>query len=199
MKLRNRGFRWVLLSLLWGLGYAAFAAEVEGVRFLEKLRFDAAQQDLVLNGAGVRTKFMVKVYAIGLYLPEKKHYGDEVLYLKGPKRVVISVLMREITSEQFVSALRDKLSSDLSSAELRAMQTSLDQINEIMSAVKSLRKGHIIALDYVPERGTRVVINGEPMGQYIPSEEFYRALLSGWVGDRPVNEKLKRALLGHGA
>ncbi len=197
MNIYKSKFVLTLFVVLCWLSCAARGAEVEGVRFEEKLWIDATPQELVLNGAGVRTKFMFKVYAIGLYLPEKKRLGDEVLHLNGPKRVVISILMREITSEQFMSALRDKLNSDLSPAELRAMQASLEQINEIMLAVKSLKRGHVVALEFVPGHGTRVVINGEVKGNYIPNEEFYRALLTGWIGDKPVNEKLKRALLGH--
>ena len=185
-----------LAVVLCWISCAAQAVEVEGVRFEDKQHFDTARQDLVLNGAGVRTKFMMKVYAIGLYLPEKTHRGYDVIYRNGPKRVVISILMREITTEQFMSALREKLDSDLTAAELRAMQSSLEQINEIMIAVKSLKRGHVVALEYVPGRGTRIVINGEVKGNYIPNEEFYRALLTGWIGDKPVNEKLKRALLG---
>jgi hypothetical protein len=179
-------------------GGAAQAVDVEGVRFEEKTRIEEAHQDLVLNGAGVRTKFLMKVYAIGLYLPEKNHHGDEVLALKAPKRVLISILMHEITSEQFMNALRDKLSSDLTPAEMKAMQASLGQINEIMHAVKTLKKGQVVSLDFLPGQGTRVVVNGEIRGNYIPGEDFYRALLSGWIGDNPVSEKLKRSLLGHG-
>ena len=196
MAIRKIKFVLALIVLLCGFDCAARAAEVEGVRFEDKLHFDTTRQDLVLNGVGVRTKFMMKVYAIGLYLPEKMHRGDDVLYRNGPKRVVISILMREITTEQFMSALREKLDSDLSPAELKAMQASLEQIDEIMMTVKSLKRGHVVALEYVPGRGTRIVINGEVKGSYIPNEEFYRALLTGWIGDRPVNEKLKRALLG---
>jgi len=196
MTLRKSGLFLTLAVLLCGLACAARAAEIEGVRFEDKLHFDIARQELVLNGAGVRTKFMMKVYAIGLYLPEKTHRGDDVLYHVGPKRVVISILMREITSEQFMSALRDKLDSDLTPSELRAMQGSLEQIDQIMTTVKSLKRGHVVALEYVPGHGTRIVINGEVKGNYIPNEEFYRALLTGWIGDKPVNEKLKRALLG---
>jgi hypothetical protein len=192
----------VLSSALFVLtcmfGVPAQAIDVEGVKFEEKTRIEDVRQDLVLNGAGVRTKFMMKVYAIGLYLPEKNHHSDEVLALKAPKRVVISILMREITSEQFMNALRDKLSSDLTPAEMKAMQASLGQINEIMHAVKTLKKGQVVALDFLTGQGTRVVVNGEVRGNYIPGDDFYRALLSGWIGDNPVSDKLKRALLGHG-
>ena len=196
MKKHNPKLSVALAVLLCCLSCAARAVDIEGVRFEEKLHFDLTRQDLVLNGAGVRTKFMMKVYAIGLYLTEKTYRGDVVLHHNGPKRVVISILMREITSEQFMAALQDKLKSDLSHAELRAIQGSLDQINGIMLSVHALRRGDVVALEYVPGHGTRVLINGEVKGNYIPNEEFYRALLTGWIGAKPVNEKLKRALLG---
>ena len=71
MTIHRPGFVLTLAVLLCWLSCAARAIEVEGIRFEERLHFDIAQQDLVLNGAGVRTKFMMKVYAIGLYLPAK--------------------------------------------------------------------------------------------------------------------------------
>jgi hypothetical protein len=47
-------------------GQGASAAEVAGVKFQDTLK--VAGKDLQLNGLGVRTKFIVKVYAAGLYL-----------------------------------------------------------------------------------------------------------------------------------
>ena len=47
------------------------AAEVSGVKFDETAK--VAGKELVLNGVGMRTKFIIKVYAAGLYLTEKKH------------------------------------------------------------------------------------------------------------------------------
>jgi hypothetical protein len=43
---------------------------------------------------------------------------------------------------------------------------------------------------------TQVVIQGKPAGKPIAGEDFYRALLRIWVGDRPVQDDLKKALLG---
>jgi hypothetical protein len=39
-------------------------------------------------------------------------------------------------------------------------------------------------------------VGGKPAGAPIPGEDFYRALLRIWVGPRPVQEDLKKALLG---
>jgi len=41
-----------------------------------------------------------------------------------------------------------------------------------------------------------VAIDGKPAGEPIQGEDFYRALLRIWLGDQPVQEDLKKALLG---
>ncbi len=43
------------------------AREVGGVRFEDQLTL--ADQALVLNGVGMRVKMIIKVYAVGLYVP----------------------------------------------------------------------------------------------------------------------------------
>ena len=74
----------------------AFAAvEVAGVKFDDSITL--AGQPLKLNGAGVRTKVIFKVYAAGLYLTEKKTTVPEVLAVPGPRRVAITML-REVSS-----------------------------------------------------------------------------------------------------
>jgi len=39
-------------------------------------------------------------------------------------------------------------------------------------------------------------LNGDAKGAAIPGEDFYRALLKVWLGERPASAALKRALLG---
>src|SRR5471032_2319578 len=85
----------------------AFAAtEVAGIKFDDSV--SVAGKDLKLNGAGLRTKMIFKVYALGLYLPEKKTAVADVLAGQGPRRVSI-VMMRELSSEDFGKAFMDGL------------------------------------------------------------------------------------------
>jgi hypothetical protein len=41
-----------------------------------------------------------------------------------------------------------------------------------------------------------MIVNGAPRGKPIAGEDFYRALLRIWIGDNPVQDDLKKALLG---
>jgi hypothetical protein len=185
-----------LLVFLAGVALPASGADVEGVHFDERVRLEPTPGELTLNGAGVRTKLAIKVYAIALYLPEKTAQSEQILASLSAKRVTISILMKQVTAAQFMDSLRDKLESDLNPDELRALQKSIMQIDEIVAAVRTLKRGQVITLDYLPGLGTRVLIDNEMKGSYIPGETFYRALLTGWIGPRPVSRPLKLALLG---
>jgi hypothetical protein len=41
-----------------------------------------------------------------------------------------------------------------------------------------------------------VLIQGKPTGKPIAGQDFYRALLRVWLGDKPVQDDLKKSLLG---
>ena len=57
-------------------------------------------------------------------------------------------------------------------------------------------KGDTITLDYIPELGTRLAVNGSQYGKVLAGADFYEALLSLFIGNKPVDSQLKRGLLG---
>jgi long-chain acyl-CoA synthetase len=63
-----------------------------------------------------------------------------------------------------------------------------------MKAFKDVKEKDVVALDSI-EGGTRVSLNGEAKGT-IPGEPFNQALTRIWLGDKPVQADLKKALLG---
>src|SRR5215831_7712851 len=63
---------------------------------------DTAQvgsKPLVLNGMGLRTKYMVKVYVAGLYVPQKSSDPAAILKADLPKRVVMH-FVRDVSKSQ---------------------------------------------------------------------------------------------------
>lgn len=173
----------------------ALAAEVAGVKVDERVKLGSFE--LQLNGAGVRTKAFFKVYVAGLYLSEKKTNVADVLALPGAKRVSMR-MMRELSAKQLTDALDEGIRDNTPSVEQEVLKDRLVELTATMNALQSAREGDVIALDWVPGSGTRVVLNGEPKGGAIAGEDFYRALLRIWLGDNPVSGSLKRALLGQG-
>jgi Chalcone isomerase-like len=169
--------------------WPAFAAEIAGVKLPE------TDQQLVLNGAGLRKRAFFQVYAIGLYLAEKKAAAAEAIGAAGPKRVAIHML-RDVDAEQFTGALMDGMKDNHGEAEMKALEPRVKQLAAIMAALKEAKTGMRITLDWAPASGTQVTVNGKPAGAPIPGEDFYRALLRVWLGDNPVQDDLKKALLG---
>jgi hypothetical protein len=53
-----------------------------------------------------------------------------------------------------------------------------------------------VLIDWLPENGTRLTVNGQVKGKDIAGEDFYKALLKIWLGNKPVQDDLKQALLG---
>lgn len=177
------------------LSLPALGAEVAGVKLEDRVKLQPGGPELILNGAGVRTRFVLKVYVAGLYLTEKRTAPADVLALGGPKRVSMN-LVRNLKAEQLVSALNEGMEKNNPPAELEKLKPQIAQLTQIMTSLGEAKKGDVVALDFIPDAGTSVLFNGEAKGKPIAGAEFYRALLRVWLGDRPVEESLKKALLG---
>ena len=186
--------RSVLLAwfLLCSAALSAFAAEVEGVKLADKVQVGGAE--LVLNGAGVRTRVFFKVYVGALYLQKKANATEAVLADAGPKRIAMYML-RDLGAEQLLSALKDGLGSNHAPEQLAKLEPQVKQLEDIFNAVKAAKSGDVILLDYLPGAGTRVTVRGDDKGT-IAGEEFNRALLRVWLGEKPADSALKKAMLG---
>ena len=175
--------------LLLMAAFPAWAAEVAGVRIDDKAKVGNAE--LTLTGAGLRKRVFFQVYAIGLYVQDRK--ADPVAQ-PGPKRVQIHML-RDVGAEQFMDALVEGINANHSEAQARAFEPQVKQLGTIMAEVKEAKKGMVIALDWNGKE-TQVLIDGKSVGRPIEGAEFYRALLRIWLGDKPVQDDLKKSLLG---
>lgn len=175
------------------LALPSFAAEVSGVKFADQV--EAQGKQLVLNGAGLRRKFIFKVYAMALYLPARAATAEAAIGSTGPKRIAIGML-RDVSAKTFSDALREGIDDNHSEAQVRAIEPQLKQLEAVMQKVGTAKEGMRIHLDWVPGAGTQVSIDGAQAGAPIAGEDFYRALLRIWLGPHPVQDNLKRALLG---
>ena len=182
----------ILPALLLCASFAASAAEVAGVKLDDKTRVGNA--DLTLNGAGLRKRAFFQVYAIGLYLPQKGMTPAAVLEQQGPKRVAIHML-RDVGADTFTEALVDGIRANHSEADAMALGARIKTLAAGIAELKEAKKGMQITLDW-NGTDTRLVAEGKPVGQPIAGEDFYRALLRIWIGDKPVQDDLKKALLG---
>lgn len=192
----NRARRRWLVAAALVLGTAQLQAqtvEVEGVKLEPSVQ--VAGTPLQLNGAGVRTRAIFKVYVAGLYVPQKSKDAAALLAQKGPRRMAITML-RDVDAESFAGALNDGLRNNHSEAELASSKSQIEALNANLKSIGEAKKGDVIHFEFTPDAGTRIVVNGQPRGNAIPGEQFFTAVLRVWIGDKPADGSLKRGLLG---
>lgn len=183
----------VALSML-AASLTVDAAEVSGVRIDDKVTVGG--RELVLNGAGMRTRLIIKVYVAALYLPQKAATVETALARDEPRRMTMT-LQRTVNYDQLLEAMRAGLAENNSQADLDAIKTQVDEFTRIFASVGEAKAGQVIWIDYVPAKGTTIALDGEAKGT-ISGQAFNRALMKVWLGDNPVQEALKKALLGAG-
>jgi hypothetical protein len=181
------------LALLTALSASAQAAiDVRGVKFADTA--SVAGQSLQLNGAGVRVRIVVDVYAAGLYVARRDSAAQAVLSQPGAKSMQI-VLLRDLTGEDFADAMIKGFRKNHTEAEVARFQPRLDELRKTMVAFGTVKKGTAIQLNLVPGAGTRTLVDGAQKGSDIAGDDFYAALLKIWLGKDPVDDDLKDGLL----
>lgn len=184
MKLR------ALTAIAIGLSLAVFASagEVAGVKMPDTVMVEG--KTLKLNGMGLRTKVVFKVYVLGLYLETPSKDAAAVISAEQVKSVRMS-LLRDVAGAKITETIMEGFERN-SKSQMGALKARLDKLHAM---VPDVVKGDQIVLTYVPGKGTVVTAKGIEKG-VIEGKDFADALFSVWLGLSPAQEDLKKALLG---
>ena len=185
-------FLGVLLSLV-GLIAAAQTVDVGGAKFDETI--DVRGTKLILNGAGVRYKYVLKVYSAGLYLTKKANTPEEVIAAPGPKRLSITML-REIDSAELGKLFTRGVEDNTSRNEMSKLIPGLIRMGQIFADQKKMVAGDTFMIEWVPGTGTIITVKGKVQGEPFKEPAFFDALMRIWLGSNPADWGLKNALLG---
>jgi hypothetical protein len=147
-------------------------------------------QTLTLMGSGVlRYRRLIKVYTGALYTVPG--LAPEAVLANTPKRLEV-VYLRAFKGADFGPATYSGLAKNISAAEIERLRPRIEQHNQLYVDVAP---GDRYALTYLPGVGTELALNGQPRG-VVEGADFAAALFSMWLGERPLDEPFKRALLG---
>jgi hypothetical protein len=171
----------------------AGSTDLAGVKYPNTVQLGGST--LPLNGAGIRYRFVVRVYTAGLYLTAKASTPEQVLAMPGPKRMQVHML-REIDANELGRLFARGMQDNSPREEFSKSIPGTLRMSDIFSARKRLRNGDSFSLDFVPGVGTSVLINGRAEGEPIKEPEFFTGLMRIWLGNKPADEALKEALLG---
>lgn len=178
-------------ALLMGQACAANVM-IDKIEYAEKITID--QEELVLNGAGMRKVVFFKVYAAGLYLPKAVNNTKAVLAQTGAARVRLG-LLRDVSAGDFVEALTDGIKDNTSDEARKAIEVEVDALIAVMKKIGDVKVGDMINFEYTPKAGVSVVMNDKVVGANLGGKPLFDAVLRIWLGDRCIDESLKESLL----
>ncbi|MFC4296838.1 chalcone isomerase family protein [Castellaniella hirudinis] len=152
-----------------------------------------AGQSLVLNGAGLRQRFVFHVYVAALYRTQPSRDAAAIVSSPEPQLLRLT-LLRDINSKALTDALNDGLKANCTDAELRDMADSIAHFEAFMKTGGEGASGDLV--DVLFNQGTvSVSFKGKALGE-VKDPRFAAALLKVWLGAHPAQESLKSALLG---
>jgi hypothetical protein len=105
-------------------------------------------------------------------------------------------MLRGATSDDFIEAMVDGIRKNSTDAEYADLHERVLQMQQAIRAFGATKSGDIINFDYVPSIGTTMSLNGATSASAITGIDLYNAVLRIFVGDRPVDTKLRAGLLG---
>jgi hypothetical protein len=164
------------------------AANLAGVNLPDTVQVGG--KALVLNGLGLRTKFMVKVYVAGLYLEQKSSDPNAIIKADAPKRIVMQ-FVRGVSKKQLADGFDESFGNNTPDAK-KSMKADIDRF---IDALEPVKEGDQIVFTYLPGTGTTMAINGKDK-LTIAGPAFGTVLFSVWLGPKPPNADMKKGLLG---
>ena len=105
-------------------------------------------------------------------------------------------MLRDVTSDQMVEALVDGVNHEQSARRRsRRVKPQSDQLASITEVDRRSSRKATSSRSTSSTARRRVSLNGAAKGT-IPGEAFNKALTNAWLGDKPVQDDLKKAMLG---
>jgi len=169
---------------------AAPAVEIGGVSLPDTLV--VGSEPLVLNGASLRKKFFIKVYAAGLYLRARTDDARAIIDADAPMAVRMEFIYDGVSPEKLIAAW-DEGFANATGGDLTSIEPQVRRFDALFTEVA--HKGDVYQLLYTPGEGVRVEMNGRTVAT-LPGLAFKRALFAIWLGDTPADRSLKQGMLG---
>ena len=164
---------------------------IDGITFPDT--YNAGKDKLVLNGGGTREKLWMDMYLAGLYLKEKNKDAGSIVSANSSMAIRISIVSGLITSSMMTEAVEEgfKKSTDGKQAIYK------EQIEKFKKAFSDeIKKGDVFDILYTEEK--IIVYKNNLLKVEIAGLDFKKAVFGIWLGTDPVDDDLKKGMLGKG-
>lgn len=163
-----------------------------GVKFEPEITVGGTK--LQLNGTGVRTRAIFRVYSTALYTPARVTRNDEVL--KPIAKRLQLVALRDVKGDDLGRLMARTMEDNSTKEEFSKSIANVVRLGQVFADAKTLVKGDVITIDYIPNVGVILSHKGKQVGEPFKEQEFHTLLFKNWFGPKPADEALRKALLG---
>lgn len=185
----------LLLSLLLTMQFSAVSAqthlEVNGVTVPRKIELQ--NKTLQLNGAGGRSKMWLEVYVQALYLSQLSQDPEFIIDSDTEMAIRIEITSSMVSSNKLTKAMNTGFEKSAGS-NLQELRPRIEQFKTFLS--DPITEKDVFILGYNPLDQTINVYKNEVLKGKIPGFDFKKALFGIWLSNKPVDETLKKHLLG---
>ena len=180
------------LSLVFLISGQLAALELKGIEIPQKFTQKSSGKELVLNGSGIRTKFVFSIYVGALHVAQKSKDPVAIINSDSAKAVTMYFLYDKIEKKKLTDGWTEGFEENLSEEMFSKLKTKIDQFNSYFPDVVS---GDIVLIDFLPSGNTQLTINNKVVGE-VKGKDFQQAVLKIWLGNEPADEDLKNGMLG---
>lgn len=188
----------IAVAMLLALGLPATAARAQDVAEPRSgVKFPARLDGMSLLGTGLRTRTMlkVKVYAVGLYASDDAVHGplaafkgrptapelySQLMWGDFPRQITMK-FVRDVTREQIQGAFREVLPPG-------------PHLEGFLNSFGDTKSGQEYVLRWAPGRGLLTTVAGQDKPA-IEDKNFAAAVFGIWLGDKPIQDDIKRDLV----
>lgn len=180
----------IVLIALMSAGLTSAQTEVGGVKLPNSETFQ--DQTLTLNGAGVREKLWIDLYAGGLYLPKKSSDASAIISGNEPMSIKLHIVSKLITSDKMMDAVSEGFENS-TNGNTKPLAPKIEKFQSFF--LDEIKKNDVFDIVYLPSKGVMVFKNDKELG-IIDGMDFKKALFGIWLSNKPADDDLKEAMLG---
>jgi len=202
-RLTSRTARAVAAALVLLAGAAAARAEdVVVAEPKSGVKFAIARDGMTLLGTGLRTRTMlnVKVYAIGLYVDDAALKGPLAAF-KGrtsERDFAQQLMWGDFRRQVTMKFLRGVTADQIQGAFKEALKANDARTNTFAAYFPATKEGEEYTLRWEPGQGLLTTVAGQARPP-INDKDFAAGVFGIWLGDKPIQEDIKKGLLSRSA
>jgi hypothetical protein len=164
---------------------------LEGVNFSKTAKIHNYGKQLVLQGAAIRSKFVVDVYVGILYLEKRVASTMDAIKLPGAKRMQMSFL-HEVSAKKMRSSWSAAIQDNNADDAINKHQEDITAFLNLF--VHDLKPGDVVFIDNNPGQGVHVLLNNKLLGT-VKNNGLYDLILATWMGKNPPSITFQKNIL----